>query len=124
MKRGAPDGADGSDAKKARGGSAEADVHVYQPCVVLPNLKEKMNSLVEVLLPAKYLTGDYKPVKLGHVLGSDVYTDDSDLVAVLAIISPKTRRFDNSVHFALLEWKQAVAWLCWWFDGRTVGCQL
>jgi len=42
-----------------------------------------MNSLVEVLLPARYLTCDGKTVKLRQLWGTDVYTDDSDLVAVL-----------------------------------------
>ena len=70
--------------KKARAADDAKDaVHVYQPCIVLPDLEKKMNSLVEVLLPTKYLTGDSKQVALRHLWGTDVYTDDSDLVAVL-----------------------------------------
>lgn len=71
-----------SGSKKSRGDEAGA-VHVYQPCVVLPELEKKMNSLVEVLLPTKYLTCDTKQVQLRQLWGTDVYTDDSDLVAVL-----------------------------------------
>ena len=82
MKRGAPDAADGAGAKKARADASEPDVLVYAPCVV-PALKKKMNSLVEVLLPSKYLSGEGKPVKLNQLWGTDVYSDDSDLVAVL-----------------------------------------
>jgi len=72
--------------KKSRGDgdSKDSAVHVYQPCVVLPELEKKMNSLVEVLLPTKYLTAsDTKQVQLRQLWGTDVYTDDSDLVAVL-----------------------------------------
>jgi len=72
--------------KKSRdnGDSKDNAVHVYQPCVVLPELAGKMNSLVEVLLPSKYLTAsDTKQVQLRQLWGTDVYTDDSDLVAVL-----------------------------------------
>jgi len=70
--------------KKSRGDADAKDaVHVYQPCVVLPELEKKMNSLVEVLLPSKYLTCDTKQVSLRHLWGTDSYTDDSDLVAVL-----------------------------------------
>ena len=36
-----------SGSKRSRGDEAGA-VHVYQPCVVLPELEKKMNSLVEV----------------------------------------------------------------------------
>ena len=40
--------------KKSRGDgdSKDSAVHVYQPCVVLPELEKKMNSLVEVRLVA------------------------------------------------------------------------
>lgn len=57
--------------------------HVYQPCAMIPALSSKVNSLVEVLLPAKYITSDLKNVKLRRLWGTDVYTDDSDLIAAL-----------------------------------------
>ena len=43
--------------KKSRdnGDSKDNAVHVYQPCVVLPELAGKMNSLVEVCLAALVL---------------------------------------------------------------------
>ena len=43
--------------KKSRGDgdSKDSAVHVYQPCVVLPELAGKMNSLVEVCLTALIL---------------------------------------------------------------------
>ena len=43
--------------KKTRGDgdSKDSAVHVYQPCVVLPELAGKMNSLVEVRLRARIL---------------------------------------------------------------------
>lgn len=55
---------------------------IYAPSVV-PELEGKVNSLVEVLLPAQHLTSDSKQVKLRQLWGTDEYTDDSDLVAVL-----------------------------------------
>lgn len=72
--------------KRGLDGSAKGDdlatPTVYSPCVV-PDFSSKVNSLVELLLPAKYLTSDFKQVRLRQVWGTDVYTDDSDLVAVL-----------------------------------------
>ena len=50
---------------------------------VPPLLGSKLNALVEILLPAKHLTSDAKQVRLRQLWGTDVYTDDSDLVAVL-----------------------------------------
>lgn len=125
-----------SSVKKSRvDADALSSVTVYQPNVVISELAKKMNSLVEVcacpstplsygqtmslpagaqvLLPARYLTGETKQVKLRQLwgegvpkpqpmlesflpwdqqrlalrlplsAGTDVYTDDSDLVAVL-----------------------------------------
>jgi len=69
--------------KKARTASeSESAVHVYEPCVSLP-VHDRINALVEVLLPAKWLTSEGKPVKSKSLWGTDMYTDDSDLVAVL-----------------------------------------
>merc|ERR1712087_135441 len=76
---------DGSDdgnesSKKSRSADTETALHVYQPCVPIP-VQGKMNSLVEVLLPAKFLISDAKTIKLRQLWGTDVYSDDSDLVA-------------------------------------------
>jgi len=68
-------------AKKAH--TEESSMVVYSPCIVPPELKGRMNSLVEVLLPPRYLVADHKQVKLRQLWGTDTYTDDSDLVAVL-----------------------------------------
>ncbi len=67
--------------KKMR--SEEGDYIVYQPCVVPNVLRSALNELVEVLLPPKYLVADSRQVRLRQVWGTDVYSDDSDLVAVL-----------------------------------------
>ena len=64
-------------------GADEEQLTVYSPCVVPPLLDSKLNALVEILLPAKHLTSDAKQVRLRQLWGTDVYTDDSDLVAVL-----------------------------------------
>ena len=52
--------ADG-DLKKAN--DEEAELIVYTPNIVPPELKTKMNSLVEVLLPARHLVSDHKQVR-------------------------------------------------------------
>lgn len=69
--------------KKTKTDSAEDSCIVYQPCVVPSALKSSVNELVEVLLPPKFLTSESKQVRLRQLWGTDVYTDDSDLVAVL-----------------------------------------
>lgn len=73
----------GSYAKKAHTDDDSDQLIVYQPSIVPPELKSRMNSLVEVLLPARYLIADHKQVKVRQLWGTDTYTDDSDLVAVL-----------------------------------------
>jgi len=75
---------EGGETKKSRPAEPNeaAAVHLYQPNLAKP-VQNKMNSLVEVLLPAKYLVSDCKTIKLRQLWGTDVYSDDSDLVAVL-----------------------------------------
>jgi len=77
------DPSDGTIKRSRMDSDALSSVTVYQPNVVISELAMKMNSLVEVLLPARFLTGETKQVKLRQLWGTDVYTDDSDLVAVL-----------------------------------------
>jgi len=43
----------------------------------------RRGSLVEVLLPSRYLTNESKAIQQRRLWGTDIYTDDSDLVAVL-----------------------------------------
>lgn len=81
-KRGADDLGQGGLSKKLHT-EEDSELIVYSPCVVPPELKSRVNSLVEVLLPPKYLVADHKQVKLRQLWGTDTYTDDSDLVAVL-----------------------------------------
>jgi len=77
-------GADAVDVPAKKAHTTEEDnMVVYSPCIVPPELKGRMNSLVEVLLPPRYLVADHKQVKLRQLWGTDTYTDDSDLVAVL-----------------------------------------
>ena len=61
-KRGSEDSVGGL-AKQARTDDGEDELIVYQPSIVPPELKSKMNSLVEVLLPARYLTAEHKQVR-------------------------------------------------------------
>jgi len=56
--------------------------NLYAPSV-RPDFSAKVNALVDVLLPAQHLTSEAKQVRLRQIWGTDIYTDDSDLVAVL-----------------------------------------
>ncbi|KAF9904875.1 hypothetical protein EC991_002238 [Linnemannia zychae] len=53
----------------------------YDPAVLLPAMQGKENSLLEVRIASTYLTYDNVKVKRREVWGTDVYTDDSDVVA-------------------------------------------
>ncbi|KAG0271278.1 hypothetical protein BGZ95_000921 [Linnemannia exigua] len=55
----------------------------YDPAVLLPAMQGKENSLLEVRIASTYLTYDNVKVKKREVWGTDVYTDDSDVVAML-----------------------------------------
>lgn len=72
------DAAAESGAKRARA-DEDDDFVVYQPNVVA-----KMDQQVDVVIPAKYLVSEHKNVRTRNLWGTDVYTDESDLVAVLA----------------------------------------
>ncbi|KAF9964468.1 hypothetical protein BGZ70_006428 [Mortierella alpina] len=55
----------------------------YDPGVLLPGMQGKENSLLEVRVASSYLTYDNYKVKKREVWGTDIYTDDSDVVAML-----------------------------------------
>ncbi|KAG0299997.1 hypothetical protein BGZ98_009579 [Dissophora globulifera] len=55
----------------------------YDPTLLLPGMQGKENSLLEVRIASVYLTYDNAKVKKREVWGTDVYTDDSDVVAML-----------------------------------------
>ncbi|KAF9335861.1 hypothetical protein BG006_010482 [Podila minutissima] len=55
----------------------------YDPATLLPNLEGHENSLLEVRVASTYLTYDNAKVRKREVWGTDVYTDDSDVVAML-----------------------------------------
>lgn len=53
----------------------------YDPAVLLPAMQGKENSLLEVRVASTYLTYDNAKVKKRELWGTDIYTDDSDVVA-------------------------------------------
>ncbi|KAI9271149.1 histone deacetylation protein Rxt3-domain-containing protein [Helicostylum pulchrum] len=58
-------------------------VQVYSPQLVMPSLQGwALNGLMEVRVPARYLTFENSKVKKRAVWGTDIYTDDSDIVAM------------------------------------------
>jgi len=65
-KRGSDDPSGGA-VKKAHTDDSESELIVYSPSVVPPELKSRMNSLVELLLPARYLIADHKQVRASSV---------------------------------------------------------
>lgn len=54
---------------------------VYSPHRLLPNLENCLNGIMEVRVPARYLTFENVQVKKRAIWGTDIYTDDSDIVA-------------------------------------------
>ncbi|CAG8446488.1 14521_t:CDS:2 [Ambispora leptoticha] len=56
---------------------------VYNPKEILPPLEFMENGLLEVWIPSQHLTWDNTKVRKRWLWGTDVYTDDSDVVAVL-----------------------------------------
>ncbi|CAJ0629230.1 4427_t:CDS:2, partial [Entrophospora sp. SA101] len=56
---------------------------LYNPKEILPPLEFKENGLMEIWIQAKHLTWDNTKVKEHFVWGTDIYCDDSDVVATL-----------------------------------------
>lgn len=61
------------------------DVYIYAPCTLTQICEERMNTDVQAVVPPQYLTAAHahRTVRLRQLWGTDVYTDDSDLLAVL-----------------------------------------
>ncbi|KAF9972887.1 hypothetical protein BGZ73_003921 [Actinomortierella ambigua] len=55
----------------------------YEPGVLLPPMEGKENSLFEVRIASSYLTYDNPKVRKRYLWGTDIYTDDSDIVAMI-----------------------------------------
>ncbi|KAG0056200.1 hypothetical protein BGZ83_006109 [Gryganskiella cystojenkinii] len=55
----------------------------YDPTQLLPAMQGRENSLLEVRIASSYLTYDNIKVQKRELWGTDVYTDDSDIVAML-----------------------------------------
>lgn len=56
-------------------------IFVYEPGKLLPRFDQNLNGILDVLIPAKYLTYDNPQVKKKAIWGTDIYTDDSDVVS-------------------------------------------
>ncbi|KAF9425842.1 hypothetical protein BGZ94_007173 [Podila epigama] len=55
----------------------------YDPSTLLPNMQGRENSLFEVRVASTYLTFDNPKVRKRELWGTDIYTDDSDVVAMV-----------------------------------------
>ncbi|KAF9952426.1 hypothetical protein BGZ72_006295 [Mortierella alpina] len=74
----------------------------YDPGTLLPAMQGKENSLLEVRVASSYLTYDNYKVKKREVWGTDIYTDDSDVVAkydlaVTLRVMPKLLKYQGSI---------------------------
>ncbi|CAG8441938.1 11865_t:CDS:2 [Diversispora eburnea] len=56
---------------------------IYDPNKILPPLEFHENGILEVRVSSKHLTWNNKKVRSRFLWGTDIYTDDSDVVAVL-----------------------------------------
>jgi hypothetical protein len=54
---------------------------LYSPHLILPNLENSVNGLMEIRVPARFLTFENTRVQKRALWGTDIYTDDSDIVA-------------------------------------------
>lgn len=60
---------------------------LYSPHLILPNLENKVNGVMEIRVPARFLTFENIQVQKRAVWGTDIYTDDSDIVASKLFLS-------------------------------------
>mmetsp|Transcript_1480 Transcript_1480/g.4303 ORF Transcript_1480/g.4303 Transcript_1480/m.4303 type:complete len:325 (+) Transcript_1480:51-1025(+) len=83
---------DAEDAKGKAESSKDTDafaiddsVYIYSPCTMSLVNEERMNEAVHAVVPGQYLVAPHKQrtLRLRQLWGTDVYTDDSDLLAVL-----------------------------------------
>lgn len=54
--------------------------YLYQPSMLLPNFQDHVNGVLQVRVPARYLTYENPKVKKRAAWGTGIYTDDSDIV--------------------------------------------
>lgn len=77
----------GGNATKARAAAKTTgrvlDTWTYTPGDLLPELPEHIGNQLKVYVPARFLTIHNDRVTERQVWGTDIYTDDSDMVAVL-----------------------------------------
>ena len=55
--------------------------YLYSPGMLLPINESQLNGLIQVVIPARYLTYENPQIKQKAIWGTDIYTDDSDIVS-------------------------------------------
>ncbi|KAG8465599.1 hypothetical protein KFE25_002906 [Diacronema lutheri] len=72
-------------AKEAGAFIVDDDVYIYSPCTLSRVNESRVNCRVQAVVPPQYLATAHaqRTVRLRQLWGTDVYTDDSDLLAVL-----------------------------------------
>ncbi|KAI8888345.1 Rxt3-domain-containing protein [Backusella circina FSU 941] len=81
--------------------------YVYTPQFLLPNLENHINGTVEIRVPSRYLTYETDKVQKRALWGTDIYTDDSDVVAMIIHSGKyqppfKEKEIDSNDPFALM----------------------
>lgn len=56
---------------------------IYRPGASLPDLNAYKGEIIEVRIASRYLTSRNSQVDTRQIWGSDIYTDDSDVLAIL-----------------------------------------
>lgn len=76
---------EGAIAKDAGAFIVDDDVYIYAPCTLSRVNESRVNCRVQAVVPSQYLANAHaqRTVRLRQLWGTDVYTDDSDLLAVL-----------------------------------------
>ncbi|KAI9251817.1 histone deacetylation protein Rxt3-domain-containing protein [Phascolomyces articulosus] len=57
--------------------------YIYSPGMLLPINESQLNGLIQVVIPARYLTFENPQMKRKALWGTDIYTDDSDIVPMI-----------------------------------------
>lgn len=71
--------------KEAGAFIVDDDVYIYAPCTLSRVNESRVNCRVQAVVPSQYLANAHaqRTVRLRQLWGTDVYTDDSDLLAAL-----------------------------------------
>lgn len=84
-KRKHAEGEENEDENAEEAFTLKEDVYIYAPCTMAQVNESNVNTTIQALVPGQYLAdaAALRSVRLRQLWGTDVYTEESDLVAVL-----------------------------------------